>query len=262
MGRPHDVAKILQEGRGPAEIARRLGITIGSVRQYLWIAIGEGLIRRSDVLFSLPRQLRTAADNILRQDNPETALDLHRLLIRERIPCDREEVNILWNLTVCRVGHGDLYEFITSTEELLHRKVRQVLKAQFGDQESGWWRKGVPESVRVACAAAREKGDDDDVEPYAYTTLIHLKEILERQWPLFVAELPKSISQDRKVLLRDVERLNAVRNRVMHPTRLHKVTDEDFEFAREMHRKLRLEAWESSRNLLATANDDPIQRSC
>jgi len=30
---------------------------------------------------------------------------------------------------------------------------------------------------------------------------------------------------------------------LMHPTRLHKITDEDFESARERHRRLRAEAW-------------------
>jgi hypothetical protein len=41
----------------------------------------------------------------------------------------------------------------------------------------------------------------------------------------------------------DLTRLNHIRNRLMHPTRLHKITDEDFEFALEMHSRLRAEAW-------------------
>jgi hypothetical protein len=247
MGRPNDVAKLLQEGLSPTGIAKRLGISVGSVRQYLWVAVMERLVRRSDVLFSLPKELRVGAEKIMQSERPKTVFDLQRILQKKQILCDREELNILWNLTASRVGYGDLYEFVTGTEEILHNQIRLALKVEFGEQESGWWRKGVPENIRVACAQAREHDDDGDADPYAYTTLIHLKGILERHWPLFVSRLPKTVTIDRKSLLREIERLNAIRNRIMHPTRLHKVTDEDFEFAREMHRKLRLEAWQLAR---------------
>ena len=244
MGRPYDVAKLLQEGLSPAGIAKRLGISVGSVRQYLWVAVGEGLIRRSDVLFSLPKDLRSVVERMMHANRPKNAFDLQTLLYRQQFPCDREELNILWNLTIGRVGYGDLYEFITSSEELLHTQIKVTLKAEFGEEASGWWRKGVPERIRVICAQVREQDDDGEADPYAYTTLIHLKEILDRHWQLFVSRLPKAVIADKKALLRDIERLNTIRNRVMHPTRLHKVTDEDFEFAREMHRRLRASAWQ------------------
>jgi hypothetical protein len=202
----------------------------------------ERMVRRSDVLFSLPKDFRAAAEKIMQSERPKTVLDLQRALWKRKVSFDREELKIFWNLTVSRVGHGDLYEFVTGTEELLHNQIRLILSAEFGEQELGWWRKGVPEKVRVACAQAREQGNDDDVHPYAYTTLIHLKEIIDRNWGLFNSKLPADIT-DKRTMLSSLEHLNVIRNRVMHPTRLQKITHEDFEFAREMHRKLRLEAW-------------------
>lgn len=243
MGRPRDVATLLQEGLGPAQIATRLGISINSVRQYLWVAVGEGLIRRSDVLFSLPKPLRQSVERALRSGKCADIFALQGSLFKEKVAYKREEVEMLWTLTTTRAGHGDLYEYITSAEKLLHERIRQVLTSTFGESESGWWRKGIPEKVRLDCRTAQEKDTEADPDPFAYTTLIHLREILDRHWPLFQDRLPKEIVTNKKEFLSDLENLNGVRNRVMHPTRLHHICDADFEFAREMHRKLRAEAW-------------------
>jgi len=243
MGRPRDVAELLQEGLDPGQIAQRLGISFNSVRQYLWVSVGEGLIRRSDVLFSLPKELRLAVERAV---HAEGCRDLHavqRWLYQKKVPYQQAELEMLWKLTSIRAGHGDLYEFITGTERLLHERIKEVLVARFGAEEGGWWRQGVPEKVRVNCAENRERDSDGDAEPYAYTTFIQLSEILDKQWALFQERLPKEVVTDKKVMLKDLARLNGIRNRVMHPTRLHKITDEDFEFAREMHRRLRAEAW-------------------
>lgn len=243
MGRPADVTSLLQQGCSLADIARRLGISIGSVRQYLWVAVGEGLIRRSDIRFSLPASLRTAAEAAIRAVAPKSVYELQAHLYRAGIDHEREELQILWNLVVTRVGHGDLYEFIVETEILLHSRIRAVLVEEFGPSEGGWWRRGVPEKVRLSCVTAREQGEDD-VEPYGYTTLLHLRDILDKQWPLFCKRLPEEVARDKRQFLRDLDKLNAIRNRVMHPTRLHNILDEHFEFARELHRKLRPEAWQ------------------
>jgi len=234
---------MLQEGLSPAQIAERLGISTGSVRQYLWVAVGEGLIRRSDILFSLPKILRQSAELCVSKGN-FSIYDLEGVLDQNEIPYQRVELEMVWNLTVARAGLGDLYEYLISTEKLLHEQIHKVLAAKYGDTD--WWRQGVPEKVRLDCVTAREKDTDGDGEPFAYTTLIHLREILERQWPQFQNLLPKEAAADKKAFLRDLERLNGIRNRVMHPTRLHKISDDDFEFAREMHRKLRAEAWRTS----------------
>lgn len=141
MGRPHDVASLLREGLSPAEMAKRLGISTGSVRQYLWVAVGEGLIRPSDVLFSLPRTLRKEAGTIIRENKPKTVSDLQRELYKRGVGYDREELQMLWNLMGGTIHHH-LYEFIINTEKALHDKIREILQEKFGNKESGWWRQG------------------------------------------------------------------------------------------------------------------------
>lgn len=243
MGRPQETAALLQEGLSPAKIAERFGVSFNSVVPYLWVAVGYGLIRRSDVLFSFPKELRREVDRVAHSATREGLFELIIDLRKRKVAFDLNELQLLWNLTAARAGHGDLYEFLTNTEKLLHETIREVLVGQFGKDEAGWWRQGVPEKVRADCAVARERDDEGGAEPFAFTTFIHLQDILHHQWPLFQNRLPKEAASDKKAFLADLKRLNAIRNRVMHPTRLHMISDEDFEFAREMHRKLRLEAW-------------------
>jgi len=127
---------------------------------------------------------------------------------------------------------------------VLHDKIREVLREKFGDKESGWWRQGVPEAIRVDCVKAREQGQgEDNAEPYEFTTFIHLSEIIDKHWSLFMSRLPNDVISDKKRFLAELKTLNSIRNRVMHPTRLHKISDEDFEFAREIHLRLWPEAW-------------------
>jgi hypothetical protein len=89
---------------------------------------------------------------------------------------------------------------------------------------------------------AREQGEDE-AEPYEFTTFIHLSEIIDKHWSLFMPRLPDEVISDKKGFLRELKTLNGLRNRVMHTTRLRKSLDENFEFARNVHRKLRVEAW-------------------
>lgn len=215
---------------------------MGSVRQYLWVAVGEGLIRPSDVLFSLPKTLRKASASIIQSKKPKTIHELQKELSKSAISYDREELQMLWNLMGAGTIHHHLYEFIINTEKALHDKIREVLQEKFGDKESGWWRQGVPEAIRVDCVKAREQGEDE-AEPYEFTTFIHLSEIIDKHWPIFMPRLPDAVISDKKGFLRELKALNGIRNRVMHPTRLHKISDEDFEFARNVHHKLRVEAW-------------------
>jgi predicted transcriptional regulator len=58
MGRPQESAELLLKGFSPSKIASKFGISTKSVKQYLFVAIGMGLIRRSDILFSIDRSLR------------------------------------------------------------------------------------------------------------------------------------------------------------------------------------------------------------
>ncbi len=75
-------------------------------------------------------------------------------------------------------------------------------------------------------------------EPYEYTMLIDLLTIGKKQWMILkdsVHFLSRFKQQD---FFDGVERLNRIRNLVMHPVRIHIPENEDIRFVREFHRKI------------------------
>lgn len=208
MGRPRDVAELVQSGLTPTEIAGRLGVTVESVEGYLHRAVGEGLLRRSDVYFSVPRNNR-GSDRTLR----------------------------LWFSDPAR-ALGDMYEDLRRIETGLHAKVREALIREYGDGEAGWWRKGIPEGVRVKCQERRERDPDDPCEPFSYSDLLDLDKTLEDQWRL-LKDLFPDYTANRKQLSKDLRQLSRIRNKVMHPVRGMVPDEDDFDFVRKLQRSLR-----------------------
>lgn len=188
MGRPDDVAKLIRQGKTPIEIATELNLNIKSVEGYIHRAIGEGLIRRSDVYFSV-RQEHRKSDYTLGHwyTDPHSAL-------------------------------GDMYQDIRKIEIGVHRRIHEKLIQGYGDGEAGWWRQGVPEKVRVKCQERRERDVDEPCEPFCYSDLLDLDAILEYQWTL-LKDLFPDYSTNRKQLSNDLKRLSRIRNKVMHPVR-------------------------------------------
>jgi len=109
---------------------------------------------------------------------------------------------------------------IHDIEVLLHGHIKHRLQAQFCDHDDAWWVEGVPLPIRQECAVRRE-ADPARSEPYAYTYLIDLKSILERNWSLFESDflrVRKSVSSKRE-FIDQLVRLNDARNRYSHPVR-------------------------------------------
>jgi hypothetical protein len=129
-----------------------------------------------------------------------------------------------------------MYEMVRDIELALHDRIRDAFVAAFGEEH--WWRKGVPATVRAECAALYEHDPDPAPDAFAYTTLIHLREILEKRWDILAAALPKPMQSDRKKLMSDLVTLNRIRNAVMHPVRRAAFTDREFLFVREFARQL------------------------
>lgn len=208
MGRPQEVAERVRTGRTPAEIAADLGVTLATVEGYLHRAVGVGLLRRSDIYFSVPPE-RRQSDPTIRQwfSDPRHAL-------------------------------GDMYEDIRRIEIALHDKIREVLVHGYGDGESGWWRQGVPEKVRVKCQERRERDHDDPCQPFCYSDLLDLDAILEDEWSL-LKELFADYAANRKQLSKDLRQLNRIRNKVMHPVRGLVPDEEDFDFVHGLQRSFR-----------------------
>jgi hypothetical protein len=207
MGRPFDVAELAQQGKTPREIAAKLKISVNRVEGYLHRAVGEGLLRRSDIYFSVPRERRKS---------------------------DRTLEN--W-YTDPRHALGDMYEDIRCIEVSVHRRIREGLVQGYGDGETGWWRQGIPERVRVKCQERREKDVDEPCDPYCYSDLLDLDAILQDEWTL-LKDLFPDYKANRKQLSKDLKRLNRIRNKVMHPVRGLVPGEEDFDFVRRLQRSL------------------------
>ena len=124
-----------------------------------------------------------------------------------------------------------MYVFLTRLERTLHQKIKTVLVKKFGPSETGWWKSGVPEAVRVKCAEARERDANFDTPSYSFTTFINLREILKENNDLFAKRIPIAVGQ-MKPFLTDLLRLNGIRNQVMHPVREEPPTEDDFELGR------------------------------
>jgi len=211
MSRTWEVARLLKAGRSPVEMAETLGLALGSVFSYLNRAVGEGLIRRSDIYFSFPASIRPRYQ-------------------KELAP-----------YAAARTAFGDMYEDLRRIETTLHGRVRRTLVDALGSDESQWWRQGVPEQVRVKCQERREKDPDAPCMAYCYTDLLDLAKVMEAGWALFKDQLPTCYSSNRRQLLEDIGRLNRIRNKVMHPVRGLAPTEEDFDFVHLLHRTFEIE---------------------
>jgi hypothetical protein len=207
MSRPAEIAELVRQGKAPTEIAAKLRLSMSSVEGYLHRAVGEGLLRRSDIYFSVPRERRNS---------------------------DRTLVS--WYTDT---GHalGDMYEDIRRIEIKVHKSVREALVRSYGDGEAGWWRKGVPERVRVKCQERRERDVDEPCEPFCYSDLLDLDAILEDSWPL-LNDLFPDYRANRKQLSKDLKQLNRIRNKVMHPVRGLVPSEEEFDFVHRLQRAL------------------------
>lgn len=227
MARKNEAEGFLRQGLYPSEIANRMGISVKSVVQYLRTQIGEGSLRLSDLYFSWPPEKREILNKAGRGKYPD-----NRLLSANRLT--RDDLELFLSLSNPHVFAGDLYEYVSVAEVAIHRLVRARLEREFGLDEDGWWRKGIPSNIRVKCVSRREEDDDPCEEPYAYTTLVDLVAVISKNWSLLEREVPKEYRANRKQLESDMVRLNGIRNSVMHPVKERKWSEDDFVFVRRM----------------------------
>ena len=63
--------------------------------------------------------------------------------------------------------------------------LRLGIKKQYGEETAGWWKKGVPEDVRIEIGKIKES-DEEERDYEFYFTLKNCKEIIEtKDWALF-----------------------------------------------------------------------------
>lgn len=240
MGRPLETARLLQKGNPPSKIAEQLGISVGSVINYLETAIGRGMIRRSDIVFSIKKESRDLIEQAIDKTGKTTKDTINKKIQEVGGQVDERDLEVYLEMRDARVALGDMYELIRDIELNLHSAIRSALVNEYGLKEEEWWRKGVPEKIRSECATALEKDDEPAKEKYCYTNFIDLYNIINKEQQLFEKFLPKELRSNRKTLKSTLYKLNTIRNRVMHPIKNPNFSEEDFIFVRNYHKKLQL----------------------
>jgi len=226
MARKNEAESYLLEGYYPSQIAQAMNVSVATVIQYLRLRVGEGGIRFSDIYFSWPAEKRAVLKNVA--EDPH----LHRENLKQN-GLTKEECMLYLLLQGSESFNGDMYQHVSAAEVILHRLVKVVLSNEFGGSEQGWWRKGVPTNIRLVCVERRELDEDPIESAFAYTTLINLAELIEKNWKLFSELLPAVYRIDRKKFVHDIRRLNQIRNSVMNPVKRRAWQETDFEFVRE-----------------------------
>jgi hypothetical protein len=237
MARKQQAAELLKNGLPPSEIARQLNTSGAAVMQYLCLMIGEGELRRSDLAFSIPPELRLAAEQAIKRTGSTNFALVSRDLRRHGIRAPRLDLGVYLNYRRARVVLGDMYELVRALEVRLHQFVKQAFIAEYGEEQ--WWRSGVPDNIRAECAALLEKDPEPAEEPYCYTHMINLREILDKRWPVLSKYMPKELLNKKKDILERLLQLNRIRNSVMHPVRNSVLGEDEFEFVRTLDAELR-----------------------
>jgi hypothetical protein len=213
-----------------------MGTSTPAVMQYLCLKIGEGDLRRSDIAFSLPQETRAAVEEIIAQSGSNSVSAISRALQKRGIEANRHDVAVYMRYRRARVVLGDMYELLRAVEVRLHTFVKQAFILEYSEEQ--WWRSGVPDTIRAECAALHEKDPEPAEDPYCYTHLISLREILDKRWAILSRYMPAHLISKKKDLLDRLLKLNRIRNSVMHPVRNAVLTEEDFEFVRLIDRDL------------------------
>ena len=93
-----------------------------------------------------------------------------------------------------------------------------LLRSLFGNDESGWWRKGVPEKVRTEVAARRETNPEGGGYDQFFE-LLDYRSIASANWDSFDPHFAFGPGRGKESQLAWFSKLSAIRNRIAHPER-------------------------------------------
>ncbi len=240
MSREATILALVNEGRTPGEIARRLNQPLPDIFSVIDQLIGLGRLRCVDVLLTVPREhRRRVLTALLQEPEKPPPADLYRLMAADGDAVLLEDIEVFVRYGDAGRLLGEVYEHLRDIEVGLHRLIREAFIKEFGDGELGWWRQGIPRDVRIKTQSRREEDDaPQPSEPYGYTDLIDLRLILDRQWKILAPYLPPRVRGDRRLLLDELLRLNHLRRIIMHPVRGSLPTEDDLDFLHHMRKRL------------------------
>jgi predicted transcriptional regulator len=226
MNQEEAIEALTRQGMLPSEIASRLGRSNADVVQSLRSRVGEGELRLSDIYFSWPAGKRRVLEIARKKQRSGS----------EELEVDAEDLAFFNSLYRRPVFAGDLYEHLAEAEIALHDMTKEMLERECGRGEANWWPR-VPEKVSTHCQDCRKADAQRAESKFQYTTILDLLKIIEKNWKSFRDALPTEYRTSKTRLARDFNRLNRIRNTVMHPVKRRRWTDSDFEFAKDMRKK-------------------------
>lgn len=124
MARKHEAVEWLKKGYPPSKIAEQMGVTVSTVINYLYNQVGEGRIRRSDIVFSIGQNTRDTIEDIISETGSAYWFDIYRAAERSGKQIDRDDLQIYLELRDARVALGDMYEIIRHIEVTLHSSIK------------------------------------------------------------------------------------------------------------------------------------------
>ncbi|TDA65023.1 MAG: hypothetical protein D9V45_10480 [Chloroflexi bacterium] len=229
----------LKNGMTPVEIALERGVTLTTILGYLDQLVGRGWLRRSDILFTVPAEIRNPIIDKLLVNESQPAHEIMISLKRDGLNVEEGDIEVVKKYYDQKHALGDIYEDIRTIEVGLHSLLRKTLEIEYGKGESGWWRQGIPTEIRTKCQERREVDEEGiDFIPYCYTDLLDLKTIIDRKWRILCPHLPNKVTSNKQDFLRDLDHLNQIRRIVMHPVRGGIPSQVDFEFLHGLKERL------------------------
>ena len=254
-----EAAGLIKLGIAPSDVAKKLGKTerVAELKRLLLTQVGEGGLLLSEIYFSIPEARRKRFQGICDGD-PEIGAVKLRLttLIKSWHPKNRDrkvsdlgpdhgliECDLYWLSKDS--PFTDTYRFLRDLETSLPRLIRRTLEHFFKAHDDAWWKEGVPVETRKRCVIAKESDASAYLEPCAYMNFIDFKTIIDSNWKAFCEVLPPSLPNERhkKQLLDSFQRLNDIRNCVMHPIKQIPLSQDDCNFVRNQCEQLRESRW-------------------
>lgn len=240
MGRPAECAQLVRSGLTPSQIAAELGITVSSVTQYLYVAVGKGLLHLSEIVLTIPSKTRSWIDDIVRRLGTDY---WYAVWQQPRVQARIEKEELMLYLWLRGAVVGDLYFFIADLEISLHTLIRLGLMKSYGSAKDAWWHEGVTDTVKQKCIEYAGGGPRSIEDLYLYTTFIHLKDIIDKRWSVLEPRLPENLARDKHRLIQALQDANEIRNKVMHPVRGLSLSDSEFHLIRQLRDDLSGKLW-------------------
>lgn len=117
-----------------------------------------------------------------------------------------------------QTGTNTARQLMPELQLTIHDATMALLRGLFGDDESGWWRKGVPEKVRTEVAARRETNPEGGAYDQFFE-LLDYRSIAAANWDSFDPYFAFGSGRGKEHQLAWFAKLSAIRNRIAHPER-------------------------------------------